>query len=90
MISKHLTHHIILIGFKSVGKSVIGKKISNQIQKPFIDLDQKIEDQFKKNNHKKLTCRQIMLEVGQNDFRTLEHEALKDIINLNHWGEEHL
>jgi shikimate kinase len=35
--------HIILIGFKHVGKSSLGKHLSAKIKKPFIDLDREIE-----------------------------------------------
>jgi len=35
--------HILLTGFKHVGKTSIGKKLAELIEKPFIDLDQKIE-----------------------------------------------
>ncbi len=75
-------HHIILIGFKSVGKSAIGMELSARLQKPFIDLDQQMETLFEDENHEKLSCRQIMLLNGQEYFRNLESKALQDIIHL--------
>lgn len=72
--------HIILIGFKSVGKSAIGKELARQTGKPFVDLDEEVEKAFAENNGQHLTCRQIMLKDGQEAFRKLEHNALKQIL----------
>jgi shikimate kinase len=80
-IPNHQTHHIILIGFKSVGKSAIGKELSLRLHKSFIDLDHKIESLYEIETHKKLPCRQIMLQHGQDYFRNLENRALHDIIS---------
>lgn len=81
-ISNHLNHHIILIGFKSVGKSAIGKELSLRLHKPFIDLDHKMETLYEQETHKKLSCRQIMLQNGQEYFRNLENKSLQDVIHL--------
>lgn len=78
----NLDRHIILIGFKSVGKSAIGKELAAKLHKSFIDLDQKMEYLFEKQMHNKLSCRQIMLQHGQEYFRKLENNALQDIINV--------
>lgn len=71
-----LDKHIILIGFKHAGKSVIGEQLAIKIANPFIDLDQKIEYLFSQKFKKKLLSRQIMQTHGENFFRTLENEAL--------------
>lgn len=73
---------MIFIGFKSVGKSAIGKEIATRLHKSFIDLDLKIENLFESEMHKKLLCRQIMLQYGQDYFRNLENKALQEIIHL--------
>jgi len=75
-------HHIILIGFKSVGKSAIGKELSGILHKSFIDLDHQMESLYEMETHKKLSCRQIMLHHGQEYFRNLENKALQEIIHL--------
>lgn len=72
--------HIILIGFKHVGKSVIGRELAVRLQKPFVDLDQKVESAFLDIYHEKLTCRQIMQKHGQLFFRELERLCLKQIM----------
>lgn len=73
---KPLNNHIIIIGFKSVGKSVIGRALASKLHKNFIDLDVQIEQLYKQNYHQHLTCRQIMKKHGQDFFRELEHQAL--------------
>ncbi len=76
----HQNHHIIFIGFKSVGKSAIGKEIAARLHKSFIDIDKNIENMFESENQKKLSCRQIMLQHGQDYFRNLENKALQEVI----------
>ncbi len=75
--------HIILIGFKSVGKSAVGKELAKQIGLPFADLDEELQKANLKNTGEKLNSRQIMLKIGQQAFRELEHLTLKEmLINL--------
>lgn len=75
------TQHIILIGFKNTGKSVIGQALALSLKKPFIDLDREIEFEFENQFHKKLSCRQIVESQGECFFRELEKNSLKKIIN---------
>jgi len=72
--------HIILIGFKHVGKSVIGKEIAMRLHKEHVDLDTQMERRYAKTRGEALTCRQIMQREGQALFRELEHEALQEVI----------
>lgn len=73
---KMLTNHIILIGFKHVGKSVIGKNLANQLHMPFIDLDHLIESLYESEFGIKYACRQIMQAHGIDFFRNIETQAL--------------
>ncbi len=77
-----LRNHIVLIGFKHVGKSVIGKDLAKKLHVPFIDLDRKIEILYENKFSKKSTCRQIMQQNGEKFFRYLEMNALSEIINF--------
>lgn len=70
------------MGFKHVGKSVIGKEIAKKLHKTFVDLDRKIEAIYEAEHHKKTSCRQIMLKEGQDYFRELEHRALLELSHL--------
>ena len=67
-------HHIILIGFKHVGKTEVGQRLARKLTKNFIDLDQEIEKTYQKN------CREIMQSEGEVYYRAVESEALKKIL----------
>lgn len=77
-----LRNRIVLIGFKHVGKSVIGKSLAKKLHVPFLDLDQKIESLYEEKFTKKCTCRQIMQQNGEKFFRFFEMKALSQIEEL--------
>ena len=77
---KRIHKHILLLGFKHVGKSTIGKALALKISRPFIDLDQAIESLFKKQLQQECSCRQIMQLHGEAFFRDLEKQALRHIM----------
>jgi shikimate kinase len=68
--------HIILIGFKHVGKSAIGRTLALHIHKKNSDLDEVIEHIYSHQYQDKLTCREIVQHKGEAFFRTLEQAAL--------------
>jgi len=72
--------HIILIGFKSAGKSSVGIALAKELKRPFIDLDEKIEQAYKKERGERFSCREIMKHRGESYFRKLEHKVLNEII----------
>lgn len=74
--------HLILIGFKYVGKTSIGKQLANVLGKKFIDLDREVEKLYEKNMSKSCTCRQIMQAHGEAYYRELESAALQAVVNL--------
>ena len=69
----------IFIGFKSVGKSTIGKSFSEALKFNFIDLDRVIEEID--NNGR--SCREIFNQSGSDYFRELETKALISLKNEN-------
>ena len=69
--------HIVLMGFKHVGKSVIGRDLALQLHVPFYELDTIIEAMHADRAHKRLSCRQIVAAHGEEYFRKLEAEALE-------------
>lgn len=75
-----LTKHLILIGFKNTGKSVIGYELAKHLHERFVDLDKVIETLYADTNAETLNCRQIMQVRGEDFFRQLEHDALKKVI----------
>ena len=76
--------HLILIGYKSVGKSAIGKALAHDSRMNFIDLDEVVEELFKGSTGLSRNCRQIMLTVGQAEFRELERKALDKVLKCPH------
>ena len=80
--------HLILIGFKHVGKSSLGKRLSDKLNLPFIDLDRQIEIWFLRDHSEQLSCRQIMNTRGADFFRDLEHQTLSAL--MNDMSESHL
>jgi shikimate kinase len=72
--------HLILIGFKHAGKSVIGKALADRTNLPFIDLDQRIEALFVELFQQQLTCREMVQQRGEPFFRDLESKALASIL----------
>jgi shikimate kinase len=61
---------IFLIGFMGCGKTHWGKELSQQLQVPFFDLDQKIEEKEEKS------INEVFEEKGEEYFRLLEKEVL--------------
>ena len=72
--------HIILIGYKSVGKSAIGRELAQRAGMCFIDLDEEMEKLYAAKSGVSANCRLIMLNIGQDAFRELEHKALKSVL----------
>lgn len=63
-----------IIGYKSSGKTTIGRKLAHRLQMEFIDLDEEIEKRVGK------TVPELYVEIGDTDFRHKEWEALKAIV----------
>lgn len=66
--------HIILIGFMGSGKSTMGKLVANKLGWTFVDTDHYIE---KKEGR---TINAIFADDGEEYFRSLETEALKELL----------
>lgn len=62
---------IVLIGFMGAGKTTIGRRLAQVLDKPFIDLDSYIVE---KNGR---TITEIFESEGEEKFRQLETQALK-------------
>ena len=63
---------IFLIGFMGSGKTYWGKRLSEKMDIPFFDLDEKIVE------HEEKPITQIFAEDGEEYFRLLE----KDVLHL--------
>lgn len=63
---------IFLIGFMGCGKTRLGKKLASKTNRPFVDLDELIEEKQGK------TIIQIFENLGENGFRELEMQTLQN------------
>ena len=66
------SHIIYIIGFMGSGKTTAGKKLASLLGWSFIDLDKKIEE------HTGKTIPEIFSQNGEDYFRNVESEILKD------------
>lgn len=64
---------IFLWGYMGAGKSRLGKRLSTAMSLDFIDLDNKIEQEFD------LTVTKIFQELGEEEFRKKEHALIKEL-----------
>lgn len=67
---------LVLIGAPGSGKSTVGKALAHHLGIPFVDTDQLIEEK----TGKKIT--DIFVIDGEEVFRALEHETLKEVLDL--------
>ncbi len=66
---------IYLIGFMCSGKTTVGSLLASHLNYSFIDLDKKIEEK------EGLSIPEIFSKKGEEYFRKLEFQVLKDISN---------
>lgn len=71
-----LNNIIVLIGFKSVGKTTIGERLAHRLNKTWVDTDMLLS--------RKLGCdiRESFLRLGESTFREHEIEIFKDALNV--------
>jgi len=65
---------IFLTGYMGSGKSSTGKLLASQLDYNFIDLDKFIEKEFK------MTIPEIFSSKGEKEFRAMEHNCLKKVV----------
>jgi len=63
-----------LTGYMGSGKTTAGKKLSAKLGYEFIDLDKFIEQEYQ------LTIPEIFAKKGEKEFRAMEHNALKKLL----------
>lgn len=66
-----------LVGYMGVGKTTIGKQLSNELGVEFIDLDKFIENRYR------TTVRDIFAKKGEDKFRKIEHEMLREVATFH-------
>ena len=68
---------LFIVGYKSSGKTTLGRKLAKRLELAFVDLDEYIEQQEGKS------IPEVFLEIGEKEFRRKEREALRQVINMD-------
>lgn len=68
-----LNRHVFIIGMPGSGKSSLGRRVANELRLPFVDMDQRIEQQVGYNTT------QIFERYGEQAFRNAETNVLIDL-----------
>ena len=66
--------HLALLGVRGAGKSTVGAQVAERLGRPFVELDQRIEQEAG------LSLGQIFLIHGEAYYRQLEYEALRKLL----------
>jgi shikimate kinase len=68
---------IFLLGYMGSGKTTVGRKLAGHMGYSFLDMDTEIEKQ------QGMTINQVFEKQGEAFFRSLEHELLLKIFNMD-------
>jgi len=68
-------YNIVLIGFMGVGKSTVSKQLSMDLRMHEVDMDETII------NREKMSIPEIFEKVGEEGFRDIESDCLKDVVS---------
>ncbi len=70
-------NNIILCGFMGCGKTTVGRNIARKTGRRFIDMDRYIEEKAG------MTVSDIFAQFGEEGFRNREHEACRELAQMN-------
>lgn len=65
---------VFLVGFMASGKTVLGKRLARRLNLEFVDLDQRIEEQFR------VTINDLFSKYDEEVFRNIEQNVLHQVI----------
>lgn len=68
---KKLPKHVYLMGFMGCGKTKIGSLLAKELNRPFIDTDEKIMEETG------LTINEIFKQYGEKGFREIEKNVIR-------------
>ena len=68
---------VFLIGYMGCGKTTLGEVLARQMGKPFIDLDDYIEQQ------QGASIKEIFANCGEDRFRQMETSALREVAEMD-------
>jgi shikimate kinase len=73
--------NVILFGFKSCGKTTLGKMIAVRMNRTFLDTDTLLEQLYLEHTGGEMPFRQIYKKIGEEKFRALESEVVSQLKN---------
>ncbi len=65
--------NVVLIGFMGTGKSVVGRALAQRLRRPFVDVDERIEQAAGR------PIRKIFAEEGETAFRGMERAMIAEM-----------
>jgi len=68
--------NVVLVGFKSCGKTTAGRELAKELNLELIELDELLEELYYERYNEGLSFREIYKKHGEEFFRKLESEAL--------------
>jgi shikimate kinase len=71
--------NLILFGFKACGKTTLGKKLAQKLERPFVDTDVLIEQLYYRQTGHFLPFREIFKKAGVSTFRQMESQVLQQL-----------
>ena len=71
--------NVILIGMKHCGKSTIGAALAARWQCAFYDVDRLMEATYECGAERRLDVREILLELGEDEFRRIEGQVVCEL-----------
>lgn len=75
--------NLILIGYKSSGKTYFGRLLAKSLNVNFVDTDWLVEELYEKIYGEKKDCKQISIKLGEEGFRRLEEIVVRNLKNTS-------
>ena len=73
---------MILFGFKSCGKTTLGKMLAVRMNRSFFDTDEMLETLHEGLTGERLPFRQIYIKIGEHAFRRLESNVIQQLKHI--------
>jgi len=75
-----MTQTIVITGFMGCGKSIVARELASRLDVPMIDLDDRI------TAHEGRTPAQLITEAGEDQFRAIETNTLRELLQTKEAG----
>jgi shikimate kinase len=72
---RKLDRHIVLVGFMGAGKSTVGRLLADEMQRPFLDSDTRLQEQARRS------VQELFSEGRERAFRSLEEDVIADLLD---------